>query len=383
MTTRKTVPAARDRRARPSAPPKPLRTARAPKRTAAKPARPPQQPKAAARPARKPAAPPRPPAPRPVKAALRPEVKPARPVKPVKAAKPAPAAAVKAKGSAAAQSAAQRADEIKALVLLGKKKGYLTYDEIMSQLPDDEVSTERFDEIFRALGEMDIEVVDVPDRAKGDGGEGGEETSQEAELDLSPSPVGRTDDPVRMYLREMGRTPLLTREGEIRIAKRIEEGRKEVADAVCRAGVAVREVIYLGERLEEGRVRIGDILALNEFEEISEQKEQDLAVEVRPVVRALKREQAKLDEVRARLAKLGPRLSERGRKRLEVEVDQRRQKQADVLKKLNLNQRVVDRVVVRMRRFLERIESSERDLLELGKVARLSPQDVKQLVDGD
>jgi RNA polymerase primary sigma factor len=186
-----------------------------------------------------------------------------------------------------------------------------------------------------------------------------------------------------MYLREMGRTPLLTREGEIRIAKRIEEGRKEVAEAVCRAGVAVREVLYLGERLEEGRVRIGDLLALNEFEEISEQKEQELVAEVRPIIRGLKREQAKLDEARARLAKLGPRLSERGRKRLENEIRLYRERQAEVLKKLNLNQRVVDRVVTRMRRFLERIESAERDLLELGKVARLSPQDVKQLVEGD
>ena len=103
-----------------------------------------------------------------------------------------------------------------------------------------------------------IEVVDAPERRKGADGEDAaeEEASPEAELDLSPAPVGRTDDPVRMYLREMGRTPLLTREGEIRIAKRIEEGRKEVADSVCRAAAAVREILYLGERLEQGRLRI-------------------------------------------------------------------------------------------------------------------------------
>ena len=133
----------------------------------------------------------------------------------------------------------------------------------------------------------------------------------EMELDLTPAPVGRTDDPVRMYLREMGRTPLLTREGEIRIAKRIEEGRKEVADAVCRAGVAVRGVLYLGERLEQGRLRIGDLLALSEFEEISEQKEQELLADVRPVIRGLKTEQGKLDDLRRRLSKARPRLSGR------------------------------------------------------------------------
>jgi RNA polymerase primary sigma factor len=286
----------------------------------------------------------------------------------------------------AMKAAAPRVEEIKALVALGKKKGYLTYDEIMSQLPEDETSAERFDEIFRALGEMDIEVVDAPERRKGTDGEEAaeEEASPEAELDLSPAPVGRTDDPVRMYLREMGRTPLLTREGEIRIAKRIEEGRKEVADSVCRAAAAVREILYLGERMEQGRLRIGDLLALNEFEEISEQKERDLLDEIRPIIRTLRSEQAKLEEIRRRMEKAGPRPGERLRHKFEAEITARKTRQAEVLRKINLNQRVVDRVVTRMRRFLERIESGERDLLELGKAARLNQTDLKLLVpNGD
>jgi len=278
-------------------------------------------------------------------------------------------------------TAAARVEEIKALIVLGKKKGYLTYDEIMSQLPEDETSAERFDEIFRALGEMDIEVVDAPDRRKGVDGEEAteEEASPEAELDLSPSPVGRTDDPVRMYLREMGRTPLLTREGEIRIAKRIEEGRKEVADSVCRAVAAVREMLFLGERLEQGRLRIGDLLALNEFEEISEQKEKDLLEGAGLVIRSLRTEQIKIDEARRRLERAGPRPGERVKGKIEEEVTHRKAKQAEVLRKLNVSQRVVDRVVTRMRRFLERIESSERDLLEMGRAARLNQADLKLL----
>ncbi|MBP1779823.1 MAG: rpoD, partial [candidate division NC10 bacterium] len=303
--------------------------------------------------------------------------------------KPLPApvtGAGKAKAKAGPGGTAPRIEEIKALVALGKKKGYLTYDEIMSQLPEDESSAERFDEIFRALGEMDIEVVDAPERRKGTDGEEAaeEEASPEAELDLSPAPVGRTDDPVRMYLREMGRTPLLTREGEIRIAKRIEEGRKEVANSVCRAAAAVREILYLGERLEQGRLRIGDLLALNEFEEISEQKERDLVTEIRPVIRTLRNEQAKVEEIRRRMEKAGPRPGERLRNKFDAEIAVRKTKQAEVLRKINLNQRVVDRVVTRMRRFLERIESGERDLLELGKAARLNQTDMKLLVsNGD
>jgi RNA polymerase primary sigma factor len=311
---------------------------------------------------------------------------------PKKATQPPPATlpAAKRAGKAAPKTGgittAARVEEIKALIALGKKKGYLTYDEIMSQLPEDESSPERFDEIFRALGEMDIEVVDAPERRKATDGEeaADEESSPEAELDLSPAPVGRTDDPVRMYLREMGRTPLLTREGEIRIAKRIEEGRKEVADSVCRAAAAVREILYLGERLEQGRLRIGDLLALNEFEEISEQKERDLLDGIRPVIRTLRSEQAKVDEIRRRMAKAGPRPGERARSKFEAEIAARKTRQAEVLRKINLNQRVVDRVVTRMRRFLERIEVGERDLVELGRTARLTQADLRLLVsNGD
>jgi RNA polymerase primary sigma factor len=280
---------------------------------------------------------------------------------------------------------AARVEEIKTLIVLGKKKGYLTYDEIMSQLPEDETSADRFDEIFRALGELDIEVVDAPERPKTAEGEEApeEETSPEMELDLSPSPVGRTDDPVRMYLREMGRTPLLTREGEIRIAKRSEEGRKEVADAVCRAGVAVREVLYLGERLEQGRLRIMDLLALNEFEELSEQKEQELLAEARPVIRSLRNEQVKLEDLYRRLGKARPRLSGRGLARFQSEITHRKRRLAEFLRKLPLNQRVVDRIVARMRSFLERIQTSDRAVQELGKTARLSQTDLKRLADGN
>jgi len=345
----------------------------------------------AAKVAVRPAASPKKPAPPPKKPAKAPEPKRPAPAKPAPVAAPAAKRPGKPEpkatpGTRPAATAAARIEEIKALVALGKKKGYLTYDEIMSQLPEDESSAERFDEVFRALGEMDIEVVDAPERRKGTDGEETteEEASPEAELDLTPAPVGRTDDPVRMYLREMGRTPLLTREGEIRIAKRIEEGRKEVADSVCRAAAAVREILYMGERLEQGRLRIGDLLALNEFEEISEQRERDLQNAIKPVIRALKSEQTKVEEIRRRMEKAGPRPGERVRSKFEAEIAVRKTKQGEVLRKVNLNQRVVDRVVTRMRRFLERIESGERDLLELGRAARLNQTDLKLLMsNGD
>jgi hypothetical protein len=142
--------------------------------------------------------------------------------------------------------------------------------------------------------------------------------------------------------------------------------------------VAVREVSYLGERLEQERLRIGDLLALSEFEELSEQKERELASEVRPVIRGLRNEQAKLEELRQRLAKDRVRLSGKTVTRMEREIEQRRAKQADLLRKLNLNQRVVDRIVARMRSFLERIEAGERELQEMARNARVVQADLRR-----
>src|SRR5574337_1759432 len=128
---------------------------------------------------------------------------------------------------------------IKPLVSLGRKKGYLTYDEVNSFLPEEVTSGDQIDKILNLFDEMDIEVVDEAERAKATKSPAPqqEEEGAETEPELAPSTAGRTDDPVRMYLREMGKTPLLTRDGEIQIAKRIEEGHKDVAEAVCRAGV--------------------------------------------------------------------------------------------------------------------------------------------------
>ncbi|MBI3779573.1 MAG: RNA polymerase sigma factor RpoD [candidate division NC10 bacterium] len=277
-----------------------------------------------------------------------------------------------------AMDQAASARGIRPLVSLGRKKGYLTYDEMNTLLPEEVTSADQIDKILNLFDEMDIEVVDEAERPKPVGSlEPQEEESSEMELELAPSSVGRTDDPVRMYLREMGKTPLLTREGEIRIAKRIEEGRKEVADAVCRAGVAVREITEIGERLLQGGARVGELFALNEFDEISEQKEQEILAENATLLEGLRKEQAKIDDLGRRYQRGVGRLTERWQQRIQGEIARRKAAQATLLQKLNINQRIVERVVARMRNLLERIEQGERELRETGRLYRLSMQDIK------
>jgi len=263
----------------------------------------------------------------------------------------------------------------------GRKKGFLTYREMNSLLPEEVAPADQIDNILNLFDEMEIEVADEADRPKAVGAsEPQEEESSEVELDLVPSSVGRTDDPVRMYLREMGKTPLLTREGEIRIAKRIEEGRKEVADAVCRAGVAVREIAEVGERLLKGRARVGELFALNEFDELSEQKEKELLAENAPLLEGLRKEQAKIDDLRRRYQRGVGRLTERWLQKIQDEIARRKAAQATLLQKLHVNQRVVERVVTRMRNLLGRIDQGERELRETGRIHRLSMQDLKVIL---
>ena len=263
----------------------------------------------------------------------------------------------------------------------GRKKGFLTYREMNSLLPEEVAPADQIDNILNLFDEMEIEVADEAERPKAVGAsEPQEEESSEVELDIVPSSVGRTDDPVRMYLREMGKTPLLTREGEIRIAKRIEEGRKEVADAVCRAGVAVREIAEVGERLLKGRARVGELFALNEFDELSEQKEKELLAENAPLLEGLRKEQAKIDDLRRRYQRGVGRLTERWLQKIQDEIARRKAAQATLLQKLNVNQRVVERVVTRMRNLLGRIDQGERELRETGRIHRLSMQDLKVIL---
>ena len=111
-------------------------------------------------------------------------------------------------------------DEVRQLISIGKEKGYLLYDEVNDLLRSDITSPDELDDLFNTFGTAGIEVVDSEQKYR----EEKQEAGEELELDLTPGALDKTNDPVRMYLREMGTVPLLTREGEVEIAKRIERG---------------------------------------------------------------------------------------------------------------------------------------------------------------
>jgi RNA polymerase primary sigma factor len=146
--------------------------------------------------------------------------------------------------------------DIKKLIDAGKEKGYLTYNEVNDLIPHELHSPEDLDDLLTTIGTQGIDLLEgskLPSSAleKRFDAEIGEE-GEEVELDLTPGALEKTNDPVRMYLREMGTVPLLTREGEVEIAKRIERGQLKVLKALSRSPIVVREILALGEDLKKG-----------------------------------------------------------------------------------------------------------------------------------
>src|ERR1700757_2812959 len=176
-------------------------------------------------------------------------------------------------------------EELDRLISRGKQKGFLTYDEVNDALPSDLVSLDQLDDIMMMFGAMDIEVVDsakagrlpseVRERKTHPEPDDNDDDGPAEPIDLTPGPVGRTEDPVRLYLREMGRVSLLTREGEIALAKRIEEGKEEVARAVLSTNLAIERFRVLREKLRKREISIKEVVEVSE-EEFDEDKADEL-----------------------------------------------------------------------------------------------------------
>ncbi len=159
---------------------------------------------------------------------------------------------------------------LKRLIAKAKKRGWITYDELNSALPQDQMSSEQIEDVMSALSDMGINIVENEDAAEEAEAEE-EETVEEVEVDaIGPAPVvaapkeklDRTDDPVRMYLREMGAVELLSREGEIAIAKRIEAGRDTMIAGLCESPMTFAAIIEWSKALTEGRMQLREILDL-------------------------------------------------------------------------------------------------------------------------
>ena len=152
-------------------------------------------------------------------------------------------------------------DQVMDLINLGKQKGYLLYDEINELLPTDLNNTEEIEDILATFGTAGIEVIEESPKFPPDEKlEGKLDELAEEDIDLGAAALEKTNDPVRMYLREMGTVPLLTREGEVEIAKRIERGQNNVLKAISRSPIVIQELLTVAKDLRAGDKMVGSRL---------------------------------------------------------------------------------------------------------------------------
>jgi RNA polymerase primary sigma factor len=267
--------------------------------------------------------------------------------------------------------------ELQQLIEMGKSKGFLTYDEVNDALPADMVAADQMDDVLGVLGDEDIEIVDAATQVKiAPKRIAEEQAEQKGARDREQAPASpkseddvdgyysKSNDPVRMYLRKMGSVSLLTREGEVEIAKRIEQGEYTVLSAILSSPVAVREIIDLGDKLRKHKIRVKDIIRDAE-DENAEFDEEEADRRILRLIDKVKH----LDKVAQDLLETLATSAQSRRKGIESEVDANRQKMVETLEEMRLNKKTIDRVVAKLRALIQKIERAESSILDLAKHA--------------
>ncbi len=263
-------------------------------------------------------------------------------------------------------------DAVQRLLELGGDKKYLTFDDLNRELPDNVVSPDDIEDVLQKLEGSNITVADderlieqAASTAIRDGDEDG--LVEDVELDLSAGTLEKTNDPVRLYLREMGVVPLLTREGEVAIAKRIERGQIKTQKAISRSPIAVRALLNIGERLEAGELNIRDIVTFSEQAELAgedDKAQEYLQWTVEGINNIQKHFRAGLKEWERLRAEQKVMRGKRTKKllRLRRKVARTRLEIAQEIKLLNLTERARQRLIDSIRRVVKEVRSAERQI---------------------
>ena len=267
----------------------------------------------------------------------------------------------------------EKYDEIRHLITIGKEKGYLLYDEVNELLPADITSSEELDDLFSTFGSAGIEVVDSEKSYRDEKLQG--EAGEEADLDLTPGALDKTNDPVRMYLREMGTVPLLTREGEVAIAKRIERGKLAVIKSISRTPKVTHEVIEMGEQLKRGERTVRELVIFNE-EEITDEK---IAAKQREFLKQVDKVRLQLDAVAKLETKFGdvPKAEKKKYRRARWKILRGHVELSRLIRKIEFTEMVKRRLIDGMKSSVEDIQARQREIRLIDQ--RLEPKGKKKL----
>jgi RNA polymerase primary sigma factor len=280
----------------------------------------------------------------------------------------------------------EKYDEVRQLISIGKEKGYLLYDEVNELLPADITSSDELDDLFSTFGSAGIEVVDSEQKYREDKlldrtGEGAEEI----ELDLTPGALDKTNDPVRMYLREMGTVPLLTREGEVEIAKRIERGKLAVIKSISRTPTIAKTIIQMGDQLRSGERTIRELVTFQD-EELTDDRIDDRAREVLKQTEGVRKTWAEVQKRRGKLETI-PRRDRRKHRRYKWKALRARVELSRLIRAIEFTETVKRRLIDRIKESVEAVQRAQREIDQLekqlspkGRRGRLKEEDRKQIL---
>ena len=296
----------------------------------------------------------------------------------------------------------EKKKELQKLIAVGKEKGFLTYEEINEALPEEVVESDELDEVMTLIEDNDIEIVESEKHLKG-GAAGAKKAPAETKAAAAPAEaeeeeaLARGLDPVRLYLKKMGSVALLTREGEIEIAKRIEEGEAEVLDVILNSSMGIKEFLAIGEKIEKGKLRARDVVRGGEGEnETPEEGETDPeatpgvpAVALAPLapptppteeeqnvmtglneaecrerilegMKLVKNFEKTLNGVEVKLLKGGQSTIER--KKFRERLASNRRSIVTVFQEINFNRKTINKIVARFKQQVLRIEEAESEI---------------------
>ncbi len=262
------------------------------------------------------------------------------------------------------------------MISLAKEKEYLDLEEGGEALTQELVGHEPIDDMLLIFEETDIQLLDAAPRGRSKDKleEERTEEDEEAEIRWGAEVGAKTTDPVKMYLKEMGYYSLLTREGEVEIAKRIEEGKHEVINALLESPVGIKEFIILGEKFQQGIVKLREIVRDSDDEEpfIETEAHRKKVLQLFLEVKTIYEKNIKLQE------KLGQDLVTARKKKIKDQIDENKHRIVERLKELRLDKRQIDRVVNKLRAFAERIEKGEAEIQEAVKRISIPLADLKK-----
>ncbi len=263
----------------------------------------------------------------------------------------------------------ERYDEVRQLIQVGREKGYLLYDEVNEALPSEITSAEDLDELFSTFGSAGIEIVDSDKAYRGDKDFDRDGSGDEPELDLTPGALDKTNDPVRMYLREMGTVPLLTREGEVAIAKRIERGKLAVIKSISRTPTIAKRILTTGDQLRAGERTIRELVTFSD-EEITDEVIQERVVEVLEEIEAVRKARVNYSKLAEKLEEV-PKKDKKKYRRARVKTLRARIEVSRRIRAIEFTETIKRRLIEEVKDAVDAVSRVQRELEAIDRI--LSP----------